>query len=444
VITELRLERFKSFEDATLKLGPFTVVVGTNASGKSNVRDALRFLHGIGRGYTLPDIFGEKPGEGWEGIRGGTLEATFLGTPTFALRVALAVEAEGALHDVEYQIEVEAGRSGQQPRVVGERLAMMRDGQEVFGFDEYPPDYPLRRRLRVHRLGADLAKLEILPAETALSSLTDPGLRRSPDRIAGEGFAEAWKFAQPCLDALRSMRFLELAPDAMREPSVPGQTTLGDRGENLSSVLLAVCDAQKRKETLLSWVQELTPMDVADFEFVSDATGKVLVTLVERDGRKVSAHSASDGTLRFLGFLAALLGPERPRFYFFEELENGIHPVRLSLLTQLIEQSVRDRRVQVAGTTHSPQLLGLMSREALGDSSLVYRLPEHRESGIVSLLEVPTAREVLERHSIINLQESGWFENTMFFAQPDEDEEPARDRKEVGERRKPAADEAAA
>jgi predicted ATPase len=443
VITELRLERFKSFEDATLKLGPFTVVVGTNASGKSNVRDALRFLHGIGRGYTLPDIFGEKPGEGWEGIRGGTLEATFLGATTFALRVALVVEAEGAPHEVEYGIEVEAGRSGQQPRVVDERLAILRDGEEVFGFDENSPNDPQRRNLRVHRLGTDLATMEILPAETALSSLTDPGYRRSPDRIASQVFAEAWKFTQPCLDTLRSMRFLELAPAAMREPSVPGQTTLGDRGENLSSVLLAICDSQKGKETLLSWVQELTPMDVADLEFVPDATGKVLVTLVERDGRKVSAHSASDGTLRFLGFLAALLGPEKPRFYFFEELENGIHPVRLGLLTQLIEQNAKGGRVQVAGTTHSPQLLGLMSREALRDSSLVYRLPEHRESGIVSLLEVPTAREVLDRHSIIDLQESGWFENTMFFAQPDEDDEPVRAENNAGKVRKPA-DEAAA
>ena len=61
MFTSLRLVNFKNFADETLKLGPFTVIVGANASGKSNIRDAFRFLHGIGRGYTLAEIMGGKP-----------------------------------------------------------------------------------------------------------------------------------------------------------------------------------------------------------------------------------------------------------------------------------------------------------------------------------------------------------------------------------------------
>ncbi|MBK6580289.1 MAG: hypothetical protein IPG17_29820, partial [Sandaracinaceae bacterium] len=63
-------------------------------------------------------------------------------------------------------------------------------------------------------------------------------------------------------DALSSIRFLDLHPDAMREPSPPGVTILGDRGENLSSVLLAISSDPARKEALLGWVRALTPMDV--------------------------------------------------------------------------------------------------------------------------------------------------------------------------------------
>ena len=58
MLTSLRLVNFKNFADETLKLGPFTVIVGANASGKSNIRDAFRFLHGIGRGYTLAENSG--------------------------------------------------------------------------------------------------------------------------------------------------------------------------------------------------------------------------------------------------------------------------------------------------------------------------------------------------------------------------------------------------
>ena len=74
MITSVRLINFKNFADETLKLGPFTVIVGANASGKSNIRDAFRFLHGIGRGYSLAEIIGGKIGVGgqleWEPIRG--------------------------------------------------------------------------------------------------------------------------------------------------------------------------------------------------------------------------------------------------------------------------------------------------------------------------------------------------------------------------------------
>ena len=58
MIKSVRMVNFKNFADETLRLGPFTVIVGANASGKSNIRDAFRFLHGIGRGYTLAEILG--------------------------------------------------------------------------------------------------------------------------------------------------------------------------------------------------------------------------------------------------------------------------------------------------------------------------------------------------------------------------------------------------
>ena len=49
MITSIRLKNFKNFADETLRVGPFTLLVGANASGKSNIRDAFRFLSGIGR-----------------------------------------------------------------------------------------------------------------------------------------------------------------------------------------------------------------------------------------------------------------------------------------------------------------------------------------------------------------------------------------------------------
>ena len=157
--------------------------------------------------------------------------------------------------------------------------------------------------------------------------------------------------AKGVANAFQAMRFLDLHPDAMRQPSVPGQTTLSDRGENLSSVLEAICENNRRKAALVDWMQMLTPMDAVDLRFPSDLSGKTLAVLVEPGGRETTLYSASDGTLRFLAIAAALLGPSPDRFYFIEEIENGIHPTRLDLLLELIEQNVEDHRAQVVATT---------------------------------------------------------------------------------------------
>ncbi len=50
MIKEIRLQNWKSFADATLYIDPLTVLIGPNASGKSNMLDALLFLQRIVNG----------------------------------------------------------------------------------------------------------------------------------------------------------------------------------------------------------------------------------------------------------------------------------------------------------------------------------------------------------------------------------------------------------
>ena len=202
--------------------------------------------------------------------------------------------------------------------------------------------------------------------------------------------------------------------------SFPGQTVLGDRGENLSSVLYSICQDSALKDSLKEWIRELTPIDVVDFDFIPDQTGRILVSLVESSGQKTSAFSASDGTLRFLAIIAALMGPDSAQFYFLEEIDNGIHPTRLSLLLQLIEQHTRTGKVQVVATTHSPQLLAMLSPEARENAVLVYRLEHEKEAHLQRIMDIPSVREVLEQQNLSRLHESGWLENVMAYMQPDE------------------------
>ncbi|MFZ2617815.1 MAG: AAA family ATPase [Anaerolineae bacterium] len=426
MLTRLRLERFKNFKDAELRLGPFTVLMGTNASGKSNVRDAFRFLHGIARGYTLADPIGEKWGEGgvlqWRGIRGGSVEAAYQGAATFALTADFeSTNGQGNLipASATYAIEVEPGRNGK-PRTVHESLY----ADTTMLFDSHPRSDPLSQGDPQH------LTVRVLPGgqyrrghvETFIAS--QPVLSQIGERIAhrkDERAAEVRQWVRTALASFNSMRFLDLNLDAMRLPSLPGQTILGDRGENLSSVLQAIYEDENRRQALIGWIQELTPMDVVDFAFPPDQTGRVLVSLIEENERKTSAYSASDGTLRFLAVLAALLGPEPAHLYFFEELENGLHPARLHLLVDLIEQRVAKRDLQVIATTHSPQLLRLLSPENRQVAALVYRLAGHPDARILRIGSLPEeARRVIEQKDVGQLLTAGWFENIMSFMADEE------------------------
>jgi len=420
MLKKLRLERFKNFKEAELVLGPLTLLVGTNASGKSNIRDAFRFLHGISRGYTLAEIIGEKWIEGgvlqWKGIRGGTREATFQGASTFALEVSFTIKGDASERDATYRIEIDVGVNGKPPRVLCERLIVKGRGDFVFDshpvVDPLPQDDPIHLNVRVRRQKGQgrLPSISFLNQRPVLSQLPDhKGVQPAVQEVA-----------QQAIDAFSSMRFLDLSPEALRLPSLPGQTILGDRGENLSSVLQAICENSTGKDALIQWIKELTPMDAKDFEFPADPAGKILVTLVEENSQKTSAYSASDGTLRFLAMIAALLGPEPARFYFFEELENGIYPTRLHLLLQLIEQRVARGTIQMVATTHSPHLLGLVSPNTLEHASLTYRLEGKPDARIKRILDIPEARRVIEQQDLTRLHASGWLEDAVAFVENEE------------------------
>ena len=118
--------------------------------------------------------------------------------------------------------------------------------------------------------------------------------------------------------------------------------------------------------------------------------------------------------------IAALLGPDAAKFYFLEEIDNGIHPTRLYLLLQLIEQQTGRGKVQIVTTTHSPQLLGMLSTQAREHASLVYRLEGMPQAEIRRMLDIPAIQEVLEKQDLARLHESGWLENVMAFSQPEE------------------------
>ena len=391
MITSIRLKNFKNFADETLRVGPFTILVGANASGKSNIRDAFRFLSGIGRGYTLAEIFGGKYGADWKPIRGAMNEIVRFGQEAFSIEVKMKLKSGKEAH---YSTTVTRGPFG--------------------GF-------------RVTREVAKAGSTTLYTASESSGGLqVEVGRDKVFHRSSMQTLARDLPSNPPESVAIQSIldniRFLDLSPERMREPSFPGATRLGDSGENLPVVLQEICADSKRQEILISWIAELTPMDVTGFEFPIDPSGRIHLSLCEKNGIKVSASSASDGTLRFLALLAVLLGDNPNGLYFFDEIDTGIHPVRLSLLMDLIERQTAKRSIQVIATTHAPTLLTVMNDDTFENSSVVCRLEDNTDAIIRPLAKLPNVRELRQDQGLARLHESGWMEDMLFFSEENEEE----------------------
>ena len=425
MITSIRLVNFKNFADETLHVGPFTIIVGANASGKSNLRDAFRFLHGIGRGYTLAEIIGGKYGPGgqreWEPIRGATNEIVRQSPPSVGRESSFSLEVGLNLNGTRLHYSIKVGRFmegdpdsnipfGLGPfRVLKEELRtetgmVYTAGGPGYYKASHPPD-----SLSVEAKESSEPEIQAATDQPVLTQYVMPGRTR---QLLNDQHSIALR------SALADMRFLDPLPDRMRKPSFPGAIVLGDFGDNLPTALQEICADAERAETLASWIRELTPMDVEDFEFPLDPSGWVHLTIREKNDKKISAYSASDGTLRFLAVLTALLGKNQAGMYFFEEIDTGIHPARQWLLVELIEKQAAKRGIQVITTTHSPDMLTFVNDDTFEHLSVVCRLEDSHDAVIRPVARLPNAQDLrTSQDGLGRLLAENWMETVLTFTE---------------------------
>ena len=402
MITSLRLQDFKNFRDETLSIGPFTVIVGANASGKSNIRDAFRFIHGIGKGYALAEIVG---GVGnWTGLRGAVNEIARLGKTEFSLHVRMKqhhdLQWPSSGIDVEYSIRV-CGDEKSAFQVMEEKLECKSEIVKTI--------YEINQK---DKAGWFSRNQPILPQF----------LHRKHNDEASQDFG-SWQIARQTYEEFSQICFLNPSPDQMRKTSFPGVDHLGESGEDLPAALEKVCISQKRGPILSEWIRELTPMDVTGLSFRQNPLdGQTQLVIRERSGREISAYSASDGTLRFLAILAVLLDSEAAPICIIEEIENGIHPSRLHLLVDLIETQTKKKGISVIATTHSPNLLSTVGKKTFENTSVVFRLDDTDDAIIRPISDLPNVKNLRESQGLGRLLTGNWMETALAFTNDDSED----------------------
>ena len=131
--------------------------------------------------------------------------------------------------------------------------------------------------------------------------------------------------------------------------------------------------------------------DVEDIEFVETKIGDVIFALKERNlnsTQLVDARQLSDGTLRCIAVLTAVLISEPGSLVIIEELDNGIHPARVyKLIEQLIEIG-NQRLIDIMITTHNATLMNAYKKDELVGVSVVYREKDRGTSKIKQFIDI--------------------------------------------------------
>ena len=419
-ITKVWAKNFRSIESLELELAPLTVLVGPNASGKSNIVDVLRFVSDAVRDGLESALISRR---GDHVARRSNPSGRFTDV---SIGLIIDIETPSVEDETEsnssviYEFTVRLYRDGHH-RVIQEKA-----GVKLSDTDPDPLYFEIKYGRMVRPLlkrprGMPLALFKSLNFTTIVKAETADGTELAfPFRniystviffSRGAQIGLSTKYLHSLLEGgrfLENLRFYHIFPDALREPQLmASKYPLEEHGENLASVL----DDMKRKGSPyfpeLLGALGLVARGVKDIS-ITRAGGHLVVKLLHSDdaggkGVWLDASQESDGTLRTLGLLVALYQDPTPPFIAIEEPELTIHPGALSVLADVILET--SRRSSLLVTTHSPELLDslpidcIRSVQADDGATKVGAVAEHQKAAVLKGLFSPG-----ELHRIEGLQ----------------------------------------
>lgn len=400
MLKSLRLKNILSFRDTEVALRPLNILIGPNASGKSNLIETLGVLQAAPR--DLAGFFRKNgPVSDWI-WKGGTER----GEERIA-EISAVVDNPDGEHPAEKSLKyaIRIADSNERLQVVGEKLENIAPYESSQaqphsflsvenGYGHVSPrrpsddgcanSYAVRIRLTPDNFN---------PAKSVLSELRGPMnfpvLTRTARRFS-------------------SMRIYKTWDVGGNSPARRPQPTDGEVDflrEDLGNLALIVNNLQGRQTGALM-DEYLNRFYEGYGRLHSRVFGGTIQLTINESGMSdsIPATRLSDGTLRFIALMTVLCHPEPPDLVCIEEPELALHPDAMPILADLLERA--SERTQIIATTHSPDLvdqftanpdavvvcergfdgdtqLKRLSEDELGDWLENYRLAELWKKGVI-------------------------------------------------------------
>ncbi len=384
MLTTLAIENYRSLRSLVLPLGRLTAVTGPNGSGKSSLYRALRLLAESSRNGAVAALAreGGLPSTLWAGpeslsraMRAG--EHPVQGTRR---RGPVALRLGFASDDYGYALDLGLPVRGLAP-----------PGREESAFDLDPEikrectwSGPIARpaALLTDRHGGVVqvrgddgewrrSRQPLSPFDSMLSELTDP--ENAPEVLALRERIRGWRFYD---------HFRTDADAPARSVAIGTRTpVLAHDGADLAAAWQTIVEIGD-----LDRLQHVLELAFPGSRVDVDTHGGLFTLVLHQPGmlRGLGVTELSDGTLRFLLLLTALLTPRPPELMVLNEPETSLHPELMPALAELVVSAAA--HTQIVVVSHSAPLLravGHVSGAAALDLTTIELAKELGETAVV-------------------------------------------------------------
>ncbi|MCB9425742.1 MAG: AAA family ATPase [Flavobacteriales bacterium] len=392
MITYLKINGFKSFHNFEMEFTPFTVIAGANASGKSNLFDALTLLSRLAETDNLKRAFNEQRGEFIElftqyGDDNHAMEMEFVVEMLVNKSVKDAWGNESKLKYTRLKYELSIKRitnsAGIEDLVVSKENLSKLNHQEDVWVNKIIP----KKSLEYWRPKVGTGKRGIPYIETVNENGLDiihvpqdgvqgGNKRRFPLSNATRTVLSSFDTVDfphvlAAKEEMKSWKFLQLNPEDLRQATSKnnGEDTISISGKNLAAALFRIQQTDKYilkeiSRKINSFLPNFIEVGVID----DKESKQYLIKLKDVDKKEFSSRVLSEGTLRILALCILEFDDKHTGLLCFEEPENGIHPFRIKAMTDLLKDLSVDFNEmefplrQVIVNTHSPVLVGNMMK----------------------------------------------------------------------------------
>ena len=370
MLREFSAVNYRSLRAIRFPSERLTVFVGANGVGKTNLYRVLQLLQASAAGAFSYELARE----------GGLDSAVWAGQRRVKEPVRIVLSAAFGNPDggpIAYSYAIEAGVPSPggpgafplEPHIKEETLAFHHRGRKSVLMERRGPSITARdcedQRVEISR--------SVLPSETALGSFDEP-----------QRFPEIHTIRRAMLD-WRFYHNLRTDPDSpLRHPCLATTSpTMASDGSNLAAVLATLVHIRGDTADLDEAIDDAFPGARLDVP-LPERTASFGMVLPEHRKRIFQAGELSDGTLRYLAVMGALLSLRPPAFVALNEPESSLHPELLEPLARLVVKVAE--RTQIWLVTHSERLAAALARHGAIKPRTVFK--KNGETWIEGLTQI--------------------------------------------------------